>query len=272
MISIAIGPISVTLDISNKLLAKLAAKRYKGYAGKPKRCDIAVSCTFTRVKQSSLQRVHLAAGDSGDWHAVRYDFSCRWNGRRGTAVLWASLYSLDAMLRVILATSLLSRNAMLIHASSVFSSGSAVLFAGPSGAGKTTAARLCAKCRIVNDEITALYVSKTGDVRISGTPFWGEMGSGPFYARSFGLRSVLFLHKGSQTRRQPVAAARAVGALLRCVCLFGTSDREISGALATCGRIVQAVDCADFYFEKKTLAWGTLLAKPQTAGQHGIHS
>src|SRR6202020_755692 len=72
---------------------------------------------------------------------------------------------------------LLERGGLLLHASSVLSKGRAYAFVGPSGAGKTTMARLAAPRPVLSDEVTALRPSASSGAPFDcfPTPFWGDM-------------------------------------------------------------------------------------------------
>jgi hypothetical protein len=63
---------------------------------------------------------------------------------------------------------------LLCHGCGITIDGRGFLFAGPSGAGKTTVARLAGTRTVLNDEVLLLGVSR-GVVRIGGTPFLGGL-------------------------------------------------------------------------------------------------
>lgn len=232
----------------------MVLKRYAGFLTKPASGSIAFDCRFSRKQQGTAQQVQLTRTGFNRWQAGRYDFICTWNGIVGTAVLSPSLYSFDAMLRVIVATMLLSRGGVLIHASGVVHTRAAYVFAGPSGSGKTTIARL-AQTPLLNDEIVALSVDKKGGVTATGTPFWGEMGTGPAYTRTVPLNALYFLEKSRSQRSEPLEASAAAGKLLRCICVFGDSPEESTLALEICAKILSATRYAILHFPRQPLNW-----------------
>jgi hypothetical protein len=116
-----------------------------------------------------------------------------------------------------------------LHAASAIRNGKAFLFAGVSGAGKTTIARLAPEdATLLTDEIS--YVRKPGNVYAAcGTPFTGELQklgeniSAP-------IAALYLLAKGPANRIEPVPAAEAARALLTNI-LFFAKDQEMIGAL-----------------------------------------
>jgi len=112
-----------------------------------------------------------------------------------------------------------------LHSASAVRNGKAFLFAGVSGAGKTTISRLApADATLLTDEIS--YVRKRGDGYVAfGTPFTGELAklgenvSAP-------LAALYLLAKGSENRIEPVAVAEATRALLSNL-LFFAEDQEL---------------------------------------------
>jgi hypothetical protein len=255
LIRISIGSVAIAFRVRSKRLRDALQERYEGFFLKSASPTLLIDCVFSRKKQSAAQQVKLNPLGTGTWTAVRYDFKCEWGGLGGAAVLWPSLYSFDALLRVIVATSLLSRGGILVHASAVVHNKTAYVFAGPSGSGKTTIARLSLCRKILNDEIVALSVNKSGKVAATGTPFWGEMGSGPAHIRQFSLNSLFFLKKNRLQHCEPLTISKAIGKLLRCVCVFGSSEEESNLALGICAQILAAANYSILHFPKKPLDW-----------------
>ena len=257
-IIISIGGISLGFWFRNRKLINLLMSRYTGYCRSNGRCDCTFRCSFSDKKLASYQQVKYSIGANGLHHARRYDFDSRWNHGHGEMVLWHSLYSFDACLRVILANRISKENGLLLHASAVVRGNSAFVFIGPSGSGKTTIARLSGVQKILSDEIVALRTGPKGTVSVYGTPFWGEMGKGPFCPRSFSVRSIFILKKNSALHVRRIGNDSAVHALLRCVCLFGKEPEDIQRCLDTCSKTVSMVDCKELYFPKKPLDWEKL--------------
>jgi hypothetical protein len=261
LIRILMAGQAVAFRVKNKKLSRLIRSRYRGYISNRAQSGLSIECTFSHQKCSSYQRVRLRHVTASTRRCLRYDFDCLWDEKSGRARLWPSLYSFDAMLRVLLASRLVGRFGLLLHAAAVVRQNAAVVFAGPSGSGKTTISRLSGARRVLNDEITAVTIDNNNSVCAWGTPFWGEMGSGPANRRPHRVQSVFFLNQGLFSKRINLPRHKAVGKFLRCVCLFGTSEQESQAALQTCIRILSSVDFADLYFEKKPLDWSVLIKK-----------
>jgi hypothetical protein len=109
--------------------------------------------------------------------------------------------------------------AMLLHACGILRSGKALLFTGPSEAGKTTIARLCEKRygSVINDEM--LLVSRPGsngsgeDISVQSAPFLG--GIPTLHKVTAPLRCILMLKKSDKTLVRPVAKTEAYLKLIR---------------------------------------------------------
>src|SRR5437879_13754824 len=112
-----------------------------------------------------------------------------------------------------------------MHAASAIRNGRAFLFAGVSGAGKTTISRLApSDATLLTDEIS--YVRKQGDHYVAfGTPFTGELAklgenvSAP-------IAALYLLAKGSENRIETVTPVEATRALLTNL-LFFAEDQEL---------------------------------------------
>jgi hypothetical protein len=139
--------------------------------------------------------------------------------RRGWVRQTLNPYSTDTALRIIHSLLLAEEGGFLFHAASVVRNGRAFLFAGVSGAGKTTTVRLApADAAVLTDEVS--YVRRTGaGYRAFGTPFAGEFAQ-PGHNISAPLDTVFLLEKAPFNRTYPISQKDAALALMRHVLFF----------------------------------------------------
>jgi ABC-type molybdenum transport system ATPase subunit/photorepair protein PhrA len=102
--------------------------------------------------------------ESGRWVMERSDYRAEWDpqSHRGWVRQSANPYAIDGVLRILHSLILAREGGFLVHAASAVRNGRAFVFAGVSGAGKTTLARLAPPdVTLLTDEIS--YVRDTGD-------------------------------------------------------------------------------------------------------------
>jgi len=172
--------------------------------------------------------------ESGRWLIERGDLRAEWEpvSRCGRILQSPNPYSLDAVLRIIHSLVLARQGGLLVHAASAVCSGKAYLFAGVSGAGKTTISRLApADATLLTDEISYLRVDDGGGrgrgYLAYGTPFAGELAKIGENVQA-PLAAVYFLQKGSENTIEPVKSSEAARMLLENV-LFFAHDPELVG-------------------------------------------
>jgi hypothetical protein len=169
--------------------------------------------------------------EEGRWNLTRGDFRAAWDPvtRRGGIRQSANPYSVDTVLRIVHTLVLARQGGFLVHASSAIRNGRAFLFAGVSGAGKTTISRLApAHATLLTDEIS--YVRREADDYYAyGTPFAGELAQPGENVRA-PLGRVFLLAQGPENRIEEVPAAQAAAALLACV-LFFAEDPDLVSAV-----------------------------------------
>ena len=163
----------------------------------------------------------------GRWVMERGDFYAEWNpGLRCGYIRQAAYpYAMDAVLRILHSLLLARQGGILVHAASAVRNGRAFLFAGVSGAGKTTIARLAPPdATLLTDEIS--YVRQDGDgYRAFGTPFAGELAK-PGENISAPVAAVYFLNQGPENRIEAITTAEAGRTLLRNI-LFFAEDADL---------------------------------------------
>jgi hypothetical protein len=91
--------------------------------------------------------------------------------------------------------------AMLVHSCGIIRHGQALVFSGPSGAGKTTIARLCGKQdgEVINDETLLIsWPTRTGDgIIVQSAPIMSRLS--PRENKSAPLRCILLLKHSNRT-------------------------------------------------------------------------
>ena len=234
-LSIEIGGIPIRVNTTDADFLNMLQNRYAGFVGSSEHAAIEFDVDlFTPgfVDPDADVRVTQRAGK---WALERGDFRAEWEPARRTGTIRQSAnpYSIDAVLRIVHTLVLAQEGGFLMHAASAIRNGKAFLFAGVSGAGKTTISRLApSDATLLTDEIS--YVRKDGrkDVKKQnlsyvafGTPFTGELAklgenvSAP-------ISALYLLAQGSENRIDPVAPGQAVRELLANV-LFFAEDQEL---------------------------------------------
>jgi hypothetical protein len=227
-VAVEIGGLPILLRSADDSFLQMLQDRYAGFVSPSQTPQL----EFDINLQESPS--HLGPDDdvsvqrsSGCWLLERGDFRAEWDPEagRGSIIQPPNPYAVDSVLRIVHTLLLARQGGFLVHAASAIRNGNAFLFAGISGAGKTTISRLAPEDTILlTDEIS--YVRRqNGAYYACGTPFAGELAKLGENA-SAPLRTLFLLAKGPENRIQDVPAGEAVRQLLRNV-LFFTADREL---------------------------------------------
>jgi hypothetical protein len=227
-VAIEIGGVPIFLRSHDERFRKMLEDRYCGFlgtAGDP-RYEFQITVREPSSEWQGDDEVRVELKD-GSWRVRRGDFRADWDPRSGRGSISQSVnpYAIDSVLRIVHSLILAREGGFLVHAASAIRHGDAFLFAGPSGAGKTTISRLAPPDAVLlTDEIS--YVRrKAGEYYACGTPFAGELAKVGENA-SAPLKALFLLSKGQENRVEQVSPADAVRQLLRNV-LFFAEDREL---------------------------------------------
>lgn len=224
-INIEIGGMPILVRTEDPGFSRMLMDRYGGFVNECAPPVFELDTDVVPAGKSSDDddlRVHF---ECGCWILERGDFraECDIARRRGRIRLAATPWAIDAVLRILHSLLLARQGGLLVHAASAVRNGNAFLFAGISGAGKTTISRLApADATLLTDEIS--YVR---DGLAWGTPFAGELAE-PGANTQAPLKAIYLLSKGLENRIEPVSVAEAVRVLLECI-LFFAHDRELVG-------------------------------------------
>lgn len=238
--TIAIGRVAVGIRASDRAFLRMLEDRYAGFTcphnAPHYEFDVVLASPDTEVADAELRVVRRGRR----WHLERGDFRAEWDPavRRGRIRQSRNPYSIDAVLRIVHTLVLAREGGFLMHAASAIRNGNAVLFAGISGAGKTTISRLApSDAQLLTDEISYVRNEEAG-YHAYGTPFAGELAKPGENLRA-PLTTIYLLAQGPENRIDDVSPAEAARALLTNI-LFFAEDPDLVRAVFR-----SALDCAE---------------------------
>ena len=224
---IEVGELPVCVNTTDPDFLHLLKNRYAGFLATSNSAEVEFDVDLSRPKLGDPESDVRVTQKSGQWSLERGDFRAYWEPatRRGWIRQSANPYSIDSVLRIVHTLVLARQGGFLLHSASAIRNGKAFLFAGVSGAGKTTISRLAPHdATLLTDEIS--YVRRQEDGYVAfGTPFTGELAklgenvSAP-------IAALYLLAKGEENRIEPVASGDAARSLLANM-LFFADDQEL---------------------------------------------
>ncbi len=195
----------------------------------------------------------------GAWDFRRGDFRATWqpSTRAGHIVQTCNPYAIDSVLRILHSILLVPQRGLLMHAASAIRGDRAFVFAGVSGAGKTTICRLAPPDAILlSDEVSYLRPDH-GEYRAWGTPFSGELAkSGENISAP--VSALYLLEQGTENRIDPVAKIDAIRSLLRHVLFFAYDARLVESIFDAVRTWVDQVPVCRLTFKPEAGVWNII--------------
>jgi len=268
-ITIGIGGVDVVVRSSDPAFMRLLDERYDGFTSGNSdgdyHFDVDLIPTGDPVHADSDLHVRR---EGTDWVLDRGDFHATWNpgSRQGRIRQSPNPYSLDSVLRIVHTLELAESGSLLMHAGSVVRNGKAFLFAGVSGAGKTTITRLAPPdATLLTDEIS--YVRKslmevgsldpTYTYYAHGTPFAGELAKSGENVKA-PLAAVYLLTQGPENRIDDVSKEEAAREILRSVLFFAEDPALVQRVFHAACDLVGHVPVKRLTFQRDASVWELL--------------
>jgi hypothetical protein len=252
---IAIGGIPVRLNMTDAYFLQLLQNRYAGFVSDEVSAEYDFDVELNPPTGNEREGVRVTQR-AGRWLLERGDFRAEWEPamRRGSIHQTANPYSIDAVLRIVHTLVLAKQGGFLLHSASAIRNGKAFLFAGVSGAGKTTISRLApADATLLTDEIS--YVRKQGEGYVAyGTPFTGELAKLGENA-SAPVAALYLLAQGPENRIDPVGAADAGRELLGNTLFFAEDPEFVHRAFQAACDFVHSVPVRRLTFMPDARVW-----------------
>jgi hypothetical protein len=193
------------------------------------------------------------------WRLERGDFQAEWdrNTKQGWIRQCANPYSIDTVLRITHSLMLSDEGGFLVHAASAVKNGRSYIFAGVSGAGKTTLTRCApADVTVLSDEISYVRRNSAGYVAY-GTPFAGELArSGENISAP--VDTLFLLEKGPENRIESVDFNLAARALMRHILFFAREPEMVVRVFDSVLEFISKVNVRKLIFTRDSRAWQVL--------------
>jgi hypothetical protein len=142
---------------------------------------------------------------------------------------------------------------VLIHSSCVVDNGEAHLFAGDSGCGKSTAARLSRPRKLLSDEATLIKITPNG-VTVFNSPFRSDIfavnGSEPAP-----LKSIQLLHQSLENSRTRLKKSDALLQFYKMAFYWSNDPADMPRILSLFKVMIDQVPVYDLYFQKNNSFW-----------------
>lgn len=255
-LSIEIGGMPVRVNTCQPDFLRLLQHRYAGFVGSGTESEIDFDVEISTRSFGDPDADVEVTEREGRWFLRRGDLRAEWEPaqRRGWIRQTANPYSIDAVLRIVHTIVLARRGGFLVHAASAIRNGKAFLFAGVSGAGKTTISRLApADTTLLTDEISYVRRQNQGYVAY-GTPFTGELAKlGENMAAP--VAGLYLLAKGLDNRVDPVERGEAVRSLLANLLFFAKDEDLVQATFHSVFEFVNRVPVSRLTFAPDARVW-----------------
>jgi hypothetical protein len=256
-VTIEIGGTAITLRTESAEFHRLLLDRYSGFVTCRQSQKFALEVELVGTDPTGNLDQDLQVSVEGkQWFMQRGDFRARWNAAngRGSVRQPGSPYAIDSVLRIIHSLMLAECGGFLVHAASAIRNGSAFLFAGVSGAGKTTIARLAPPDTLLLTDEISYVIQQNGKYFAYGTPFAGELGrvgqnvSAP-------IKAIFLLNKGPQNRIEDVERNEEVRSILRNILFFAQDHQLVSKVFESACQFVSKVPVRRLIFFPDERVW-----------------
>jgi hypothetical protein len=253
---VEIGGVPIRLRCDNAVFLEQIEERYAGYVSSSSEAGFDFEIHLAPPDTASGDQALEVMWESGRWLMKRGDFRAEWSPStlRGRIEQTVNPFSLDSVLRILHTLLLAREGGFLLHASSAIRNGSAFLFSGVSGAGKTTMVKLAPPDVVVlTDE--ASYVTRSGGEYFAvGTPFFGELARVGANERA-PIEGLYLLAKGPENKIEPIAGAEAVRALIRNILFFAREPDFVEMAFDAALDFVDRIPIRRLTFKPTFQVW-----------------
>jgi hypothetical protein len=143
---------------------------------------------------------------------------------------------------------------LLVHSSCVIDKGTAHMFAGHSGAGKSTAARLSSPRELLSDEATVVKITPD-QITVFNSPFRSELEGSSGAEASGPLESIYILNQAIQNKRVSLSKSNGFLHLIDKIFYWSHSSEETKKTLGLLQTLAKTVPIYELHFQKNNTFW-----------------
>jgi len=162
-------------------------------------------------------------------------------------------------LRSLMAYRLLSLGGVLLHSAAVVAGGSARVFFGHSGAGKSTISKLALDSgrEILSDDLNAI-LPQGGQAMVQRLPFAGELGQTGDRGAAVPLAGLYSLKQAPAHAIRELSPAQALAALVACAPYVNNDPQRMNRLFDNLGWLVDTVPVRQLAFARDPAVWDIL--------------
>ncbi|KKI92980.1 hypothetical protein WQ54_05570 [Bacillus sp. SA1-12] len=142
---------------------------------------------------------------------------------------------------------------ILLHSSCVLDKGSAHIFSGQSGAGKSTAAKLSFPRELLSDEATIIKIT-SNEIMVYDSPFRSEL-KGNGHSQPHILESIQLLHQSLHNNRIRLSKSSGLITIIDKVFYWTDDPQDTIRILNLLKLLVNQVPVYDLHFQKNNTFW-----------------
>lgn len=259
-VTVEVGGLAVETRTTDADFRGMLERRYAGFLSEAREGAIELEVDLVAPGQISSEEDVRVTREGGQWKIRRGDFDAEFDPGSASGRLRCSAnpFAMDALLRIVQTLGLARTGGFLVHAASAIRNGRGLLFAGESGAGKTTMCALAPdEATLLSDEVSC--VRRTGEgYRLFGTPFCGELARSGTNT-SAPLAAAYVLAHARENRVVELSRAEAVRALLRNILFFAEDAGLVEKVFYAACEFVARVPVLRLEFAPRADVWEMLV-------------
>jgi len=171
----------------------------------------------------------------------------------------AALAGFENYFRWLVANLLVERGGFVFHSAGVVRDGSAYLFFGHSGAGKSTVCENSPGSGILSDDLVLVFPVAGEGYRACAAPFFGVMPQENKEPGSFHLKGCYRLRKSGEVRKRQLTKAQAFGLIVPSCPNIICGKRRNELLYPTVRKFLDSVQVYELFFKKDGTFWDAVL-------------